>query len=218
MAILNLPVYYPLRETDDERWGIKLRLPVSLGFQNFDDFPEDLQTFTFVPGIELEIPLFTHWEIKPYAQLGLGKDFSDGSLATIYGLGLKGLGTFPLDRFTLSLGGGMLLAGSRTKYTDDLAFSKFDLGLDVRHPVPLSIRGRPTDLGLFAVASYYRNDLDLSFPDDTDEEVTYLFEVGISIGTQPAFRIWRFDAPRVGLSYLFGDGLKGIRLNAGFPF
>ena len=61
VAILNLPVYYPLRETGEELWGIKLRLPVSLGFQNFDDFPDDLQTLSFVPGIELEIPLSEHW-------------------------------------------------------------------------------------------------------------------------------------------------------------
>jgi len=71
---------------------------------------------------------------------------------------------------------------------------------------------------VFAVASYFRNDLDFPFPDDTNEEVTRVFEVGISLGTQLAFRIWRFDAPRVGLSYMFGEELKGVRLNAGFPF
>ena len=65
---------------------------------------------------------------------------------------------------------------------------------------------------------YFRNDLDFPFPDDTNDEVTRLFEIGISLGTKPPIRVWRFDAPRVGLSYLFGDGLKGVRLDTGFPF
>jgi hypothetical protein len=32
------------------------------------------------------------------------------------------------------------------------------------------------------------------------------------------FRLWIFENARIGVSYRFGDGLTGVRVNFGFPF
>ncbi len=218
-AILNLPIYVPWQAAGKKQWGVNIRMPVSLGVLNFEQLPSNLETIAFIPGIELEIPLSEHWQLKPFAQIGFGKDFTSGESASIYGVGLKGLGVFPRENFTVSLGGGLLFAGSNPSSEGETHnFSKLDLGLDFRFPVSFSIRDRPTNIGVFVVGSYFVNDLDFPLPDEGNKELYSMLEVGASIGTEPRFSWWRFDMPRLGLSYLYGSGFDGLRVNLGFPF
>jgi hypothetical protein len=47
---------------------------------------------------------------------------------------------------------------------------------------------------------------------------SWQFEAGIMLGTRPLFRIWRFDAPRIGLGYRLAGEFSGWRLAIGTPF
>jgi hypothetical protein len=49
-------------------------------------------------------------------------------------------------------------------------------------------------------------------------EVSNQFEFGISVGSATPFKLWILENPRIGVSYRFGDGLTGVRVNFGFPF
>ena len=43
-------------------------------------------------------------------------------------------------------------------------------------------------------------------------------EFGMTIATRPRIKIWRFDAPRLGLGYRLAGDLSGWRIVIGVPF
>lgn len=79
VAVLQLPLSYTLREPEEDRWGMRITLPVSIGFYDyhFDDIldeglPQGLSTMSFVPGLELEKQITSRWRLKPYVSAGAG--------------------------------------------------------------------------------------------------------------------------------------------------
>ena len=82
----SVPVYKP----DHSEWFIRLRFPVTVGFFNFQikdvidiGFPEKLATLSFVPTLELAIPLKDNWWLEPFAGIGGGRDFSTNTSSYI---------------------------------------------------------------------------------------------------------------------------------------
>jgi len=220
VAVLNVPFYYSLREATTEQWGVELKLPVAVGSHSFEDLALDVQSFTFVPGIALNIPLSRRWRLKPYLQAGAGTDFSGGNdQALIYGVGVNLLGEHPYDGFDLLLGSGLLLAGSDIIGGGErLRFTKVDLGASLRTPASFRLWRRAVDIGLFAVATGFVNDSAFSLIENNGQSLEQMLEIGISLGMQEQTRILSFPLPRIGISYLFGDSLKGVKFNLGFPF
>ena len=43
-------------------------------------------------------------------------------------------------------------------------------------------------------------------------------EVGITFGSTPLPRIWRFNVPRLLIGYRFAENFQGIRIKFGLPF
>ncbi len=79
VAVLQLPLSFTLRESEEDRWGLRIKLPVSVGFYDyrFDDIlneglPQGLNTMSFVPGLELEKQITARWRLKPYVSAGAG--------------------------------------------------------------------------------------------------------------------------------------------------
>jgi len=96
LFVLRIPVSWQLRELQPDQMGIKLLLPVAIGIQNFDELDElvgfqldDVQTISFVPGIELQFLPLPRWQIKPFVQGGVGWDPDAGTADFIYGLGAR---------------------------------------------------------------------------------------------------------------------------------
>jgi len=95
VAILNVPMSYSfktIREKKD-KYGIKLLVPVSLGFHSFDfneilDLPNSVATLSVVPGVEFEfaVTLGTH---KPQSFLGF--DYTRFGFAFVFGKELRGI-------------------------------------------------------------------------------------------------------------------------------
>jgi hypothetical protein len=69
---------------------------------------------------------------------------------------------------------------------------------------------------------YYirRNFIDAVFERDGlgPLEIRATNELGLSFGTTPSLTVWSIRLPRLGLGYRWGSGVRGIRLNFGFPF
>jgi hypothetical protein len=93
-----------LEPGEKRKWGLKLLLPVTLGYHQFENILADVGTIAFVPGVEFQYPIIKNWWVKPYGQFGLGKDFSGGNLAYIYGAGVRTRAIFPWWRFEYILG------------------------------------------------------------------------------------------------------------------
>jgi hypothetical protein len=61
VAVLQLPLSYTLREPEEDRWGLRITLPVSVGFYDYDfndifneGLPERLGTLSFVRPTEAD--------------------------------------------------------------------------------------------------------------------------------------------------------------------
>lgn len=224
VTILRLPIAIPLSYPKEKNWDIKVLLPITLGRTQFDfaisDF-EDLDTISFVPGAEFRIPILDNWDLKPFIQAGIGKDFQGGDLAYIYGTGLKSLATFPWKDFTFGLGNRLMAAGQTIKGgSNDNGFSLFEVGLDVLLPMRTKIKNQELSWSVFFIETRFQNRVEFPDPVFGIIELSRLSQIGFTVGleTRP-FSYWKFDLPRLGLGYMDGDAdFKGVRINAGFPF
>ena len=219
MAILRVPLRYTLRPPEETKPGLKLLLPLTLGYYDFKNSEVDFGVGTFVPGIEVGFPVNKYWSLKLFGQFGVGKDTAGGNTVYIYGGGVKSLVNVPYKRFVFGIGNSLILADERDTDGDiGTDFNMFEAGLDIRHPLCVSFRDRELDASLYFVVSRFFNDYEFIEPDSDSKTIKTLFEIGLTIGTDEPFDIWKVNLDRIGIDFRFGDNFSGIGLNMGFPF
>jgi hypothetical protein len=225
VTVIAIPLSYTVRPMEEHDWGLKLKFPVTFGFFDFQamdivnpGLPGDVETVTLVPGVEFQIPVYKNWWLMPFGDLGVGKDLSGGEHTYIYSGGVKSLVVVPWKSFDFSIGNKFLYAGHTipsTGFSDD--FRLFETGLDVSHPVDFTIQGRQAYCSLYFMNFLYSNLAFSRFRSD-EFKVNVQYEVGLTLGTAPPSKLWRFKISRIGLGYRFGDNLSLVRLVFGMPF
>lgn len=228
LKVFRVPIAFGVPKNEERKFKVKVLLPVTLGVENFDfdidnpELPERLETITFVPGAEVEVPILKNWSLKPFGQFGIGKDFSGGDFAYLYGIGLKSLATFPWRKYTFGLGNRVMGAGQTVSGGgNSKGFALWEVGLDTRLPGSVRLFKRHFDFSVFIIQTEFTNPVDFLAPiGEQPVELTRLTHVGFTVGPDKRFKIWKgFDIPRVGIGYMRGDAdFTGIRINAGFPF
>ena len=225
-AVLRVPMAYTLRPSDydkaefRDKLGFRLLLPAVLALQEETDTNFTYGAAAFVPGLEVQIPVNKYWTLKPFGQLGVGKDSDGGNLEYIYGGGARSLIRFPWEKFVFNIGNSVILAENRRSTKNETnGFSMLEAGLDVRHPIGLTFRDRQLDASVFFVASRFFNRVEF-FEDGGDtERVNVIYTFGLTLGTDEPFSIWKVNLDRVGIDYRWGNaGFRGIGFNLGFPF
>ena len=94
-----------------------------------------------------------------------------------------------------------------------------EAGLDVRHPLGLSLWNRELDIGVFFVVSRFFNKVEFLEDLGDTERINRIYTAGLTIGSGDAVSIWKIDVDRVGIDYRWGNkGFRGIGFNLGFPF
>jgi hypothetical protein len=194
------------------------------------------QDFAFVlPQVELEIPLRRWWTVKPYVAAGLGRTFNssaaieappevgqvtiDEGFIALYAAGISNLFEAQVQDFLLSVGtrlGGAGDAGA----VGSTNYGTLQNGLEVRHPLGFSVKDLEPDIGVSFIYYYFFPSAKFSLPGQSPLEVFNQFEFGIDVGSPKPITLWIFEIekPRLGVSYRFGDGLSGVRVQFGFPF
>ena len=217
--VLRGPFSYTLREPGDGKPGVKLLFPATLGLHDFEETDEQVGTFTFVPGVELIVPIIENWDLKPFGQFGIGRDFSGSDLAYIYGAGIKSLATFPIKDVALQLGNQIMFADqSQSSGGNDDGFSKFDIGLNYRHPLSFTFLNQATNLNLFFVWSRFMNDLRFVRLFNKDQKIRNLYRFGITLGAEKKFSILGIRFRGFGIDITLGENFAGFGLTTGFPF
>lgn len=218
--ILSLPFHKRLRESSEDRPGLSLLLPVSVGWLDKGTLvSEDLQTFTFVPGVELDFQVVPQWHLKPFAQLGLGKDFSNGDTAYIGAAGVKSKYSLTHGDYSFALGNALVVAGSQPdRDGPSSSFTRFDAGIEVYRPVEWTIAGRRARLGAFYIASFFAGNTRGLRLDAGRDGIGTVHTFGLVLGVETPLPLIGLDLDWLGLSYVSGQGLQGIQLNTGFPF
>lgn len=226
LQIYRLPFGYTITEPDEGRPGIRLTLPATFGLVDFKPqdvintgLPENLDTLGFVPGIELDFELTPQWHLVPFAQAGRAWDLQGGDDATVYSFGVDATARKSFDAFTARLQLGASYAAvepDATLRSDDMVL--LEAGIEARRPLALALSGHALDWGAYLFADYFVDRAEEPLDKATESPDRVQFEVGLTIGPQAKFTVWRIPVPRVGIGYRIGEGLGVWRLVFGQPF
>jgi hypothetical protein len=232
VQIYRVPVAFTVRPlTDDRVWGAAVTLPLTFGFYDYKaadalngQFPTHIGTASLLPGVEFNVRATKNWIITPHVDFGAAKDFSGDNLVWVYDLGVRSVVSFPISTWDARAGQELLWAGAAqtgTPLTD--WYGKAQAGFEFRHELPGSSTRTRWDVGVFIVYDRYfkgtaQSTAAVTFSAAATPGVDEQTEIGISFGTRPTLAWKQLSLPKLGLSYLFGDGIHGARLVIGEVF
>lgn len=228
MQIYRLPFSIGLREAAPAldagvRPGLRITLPVTVGFLDFSPrdvisggLPDRVDSFSFVPGLVLEIRVHEHWRLEPYARAG-GSVAGGTPDSWLYGAGLRSELLWSdgpwAGRLVNDLGYvGVSFAGDLPG--DD--FARLRNGVELRRGTGWRRRSQELDFAPYAVLDVLA---DRPRPPVARAEAARVqLELGLSLGTRPGIRLRGIPLPRIGAGYRFAGDLTGWRIVLGAPF
>ena len=212
-----------LREVDEDTLGVRFVMPLTFGFFDFtpldvlsEGIPTRVDSFSLVPGFELDHVMENDWHLIPYVRGGLSVASSsvDGWL---YGLGVR------IERERLWRGWDTLARTefnySGVGYRHDLPsdqFVRFRQAINLARGMNWKIRGRELEFGMYGIFDFILDPPTAPVVDGHREPLQG--EFGITFSTRPPFKIWRWDAPRLGFGYRLAGELSAWHFLIGAPF
>lgn len=222
--VVNLPFSYTLVSASESRTGVKLLLPFSFGYYDYKysiferSLAERLATVSFVPGLELTVPMSQRWHLKPFGHAGLGKDLAGGDVAWIYAVGIKSLYRFTWHDVQLGIGNELSYYGYNPEDGESGAFSLLSTGLLMEKETGIVLMGRELSGGFFFIYNLYLQELKFRRLGGRSRETDQEFQFALTLAPDRPFRIVLFDLDRLGIGFRFGDNLSAIYLVGSFPF
>ncbi len=226
VQVYQIPLSYRFFEPDEKKnWGLKLTLPITLGFYDFvledilEGFPDELSTLSIVPGVVFQYQVTDRWQLSPFADYGVAENLSNGDASRIYSYGLRSEYAYVTENVTYTLDNRLLYA--KQKGVDRSAvsdFGAFETSLDFRFKSFPFFKTYLADISVYIANFRYFDDLEFLFPPARPVRVLVQNEIGITVGVQIKNKTKYIDIPRVGLAVRKGDGLNAIRIVFGTPF
>src|SRR5262249_52494147 len=153
-------------------------------------------SFSVVPGLEIDYLLPGDWHLLPYARGGFSVASSsvDGWL---YGAGVRLERHADYNGWDGFIRSDLAYAGVRYRSgTPGGRFLRLRQGIDLTRPLRWRIHDQPLEIGVYVI-----HDLIVDPPTaplaDADQEPMQM-EMGVTFATRPRLKIWKFDAPRLG--------------------
>ncbi len=226
VAAIQLPISRVLRPVGEGRYGLQLKIPVTLGIYDyaFDDafsgeFPDQVSTVSVMPGLEWEMPLSRRWTLKPYFSAGLGQELSGRESALIYDFGVKSRFLLGEDQgVEFSLVNSLTAAGYRPRGGPAQPFGVFAIGLDLVIPTNRVLFGRDAFIGFTPIYYYFFNQIRFAEFGDADNRLREQFELAISVMSRKPWSLKYFDVDRVGLAIRTSSEVFGVSLFTSLPF
>jgi len=224
---IRAPLEFSLKSADYDsgQIGYTLLLPLAVGITNFDTvegLPElrvdSLQTMAVTPGLEVQLPVKENWQIKPFAQAGLGWDMKTSSNSFIWGAGARSRAWFGRGEKWL-IGGELLWAGNNPKYADepDTKFTRLGLGVEYKWQTNWSPFGHRVAWHARLLQYYFAHRVAFE-PPPTEVKIQSSTEVGVSFGIDPPINLLGYKFRQGGIGYEASDNFNAIILFTTFPF
>lgn len=215
VQIYRIPVAFTVKPLDDDAiWGAALTLPLTFGFYDYKavdvlegQFPPHIGTASLLPGVEFNVRATKNWILSPHVDFGA-----------------RSVVSFPIATWDVRAGQELLWAGAaETENPLTAWYSEVMAGFEFRHELPGSSGRTRWDVGVFVVYEhYFKNEgstpVAVTYSAAATPGVDEQTEIGISFGTRPKLAWKKISMPKLGVSYLFGDGLHGVRLVIGEVF
>jgi len=225
--VIRAPLAFTLKEANHEtgQFGYKLLLPMAVGvtdFENINDLPEfsidSLQTVSVTPGVQMQIPVKSNWQIRPFGQAGLGWDMKSSSNSFIWGLGARTRAWFGENQKWL-LGGEFLWAGNNPKPEDEVNtnFSRISMGAEYKWQTNWSPFGYRVSWHGRLVQYFFTHRVAFQPPTET-VKIQNSTEVGVSFGIDPPINIFGYKFRQGGIAYERSEDVRAIKFLTTFPF
>ncbi len=224
--VIRAPFSYGVRGPSPEDPGIKLLLPALVGFYDYDrdsafegDTPGDAATLSFVPGLAFEYVMNDRWRLKPYGQLGLGRDIENRENSLIYVAGVNSHYRFPNQgEWQFALGNTVTYAGFDPDDGGSQSLGILGAGIDMLFPWDLSRIVKDSNLVSSLIYYFYQDNPNFEQGDDRSKSVRGEFEWSLALNFRKPRELMGIEFDRIGLGFRYGDNAKGIRLVTTFPF
>jgi hypothetical protein len=225
VQIYRLPFEWELRPPTEERVGLGLSFPVTMGFFGYrvqdvveQGLPGHVDTYSFLPGLEVSKLYARQWRLASFVQLGVANVPADSSMNLIYAGGLRARYLFQRGALHLRYASELLYAGSQVDDHADNTMLRLSNGIDALRPTRMSMRGVTVDWGPYALNEWYfkRPNAPVGAPGPPMSALQW--ELGVTIGTVDPAYVWKVPVPRIGLGYRFGRDLSVVRLVFGSAF
>jgi hypothetical protein len=212
-----------LRETRAGHVGVRFVLPVTAGFFDFTPVdvisegpPTRVDSFSVVPGFELDYLLKDDWHLIPYVRAGfsIASSSVDGWL---YGAGARLERQSDFHGWNAFVRSEAAYAGVSYRHeTPSDKFFRLRQAFDLTRATRMTLRGREIETGLYAVFDLVVDPP--TAPVAGAKKVPIQAEFGFTLSTRPRLKIWKFDAPRIGVGYRLAGELSSWRFVIGAPF
>lgn len=226
LQIYRLPFGYTFSEPEGRRPGVRLTLPLTVGFIDFKardvidtGLPENFDSLSFVPGVQLDFALTPRWHLLPFAEAGRIWDLNGEGDATVYSFGMHAAASMNqrwLDlRFDVGTAYSNVDLSAESRSGDMVLLS---IGIEGRHGLGLNLAGHPLDWGVYLLSDIFLDRPEEPLTRSVQNAARDQFEVGVTVGPQSKMTVWHIPVPRLGLGYHFGNDLGVWRLVIGAPF
>ena len=223
LQVYSLPLSVTFRSSEESQAGWRFIYPMTFGFIDFNEedilqsgLPENVSTFSLVPGVEFLVPVREHWLLKPFVQAGYVWDRSGDADAATYSAGLHSRFDFKGGDFDFVLGNGLtysLVVPSSQPGRDSMV--AFETAFTANHLFGQGT-GSKADYEPYLVGRVYFGGLDEPLTSESPASLAQV-EIGVTFGSRETVKIWKIPMPRVGLSYVFGQDLSVVRIVFGTP-
>ena len=226
VQVYHIPFRYTFRDASLDKSGLRLRLPVTIGFLDFElpdaispNLPNKIETLTFVPGIQYIHQVNDKWSLSPFIDFGMGHDFVTDNSAYVYGAGVNSLFVFKYQTFNLEIYNEFLFAGNTTEINDVRnEFSRFQTGINFQFPLKRKAWDRDSAVSVYYLNYLYFNELEFLRYLEEPIKVSVQNEIGLTFDTSPDMKMLGIPFSRVGFGYRFGNKINVVRLVLGIPF
>ena len=214
-----------LREADGDTMGVRFVLPVTFGFFDFTPFdvlsegiPTRVDSFSMVPGIELDYLLRERLAFDSLCARRRQRRLEQRRwLAVWHGHARSSARTTGMAGIASCAASSIIAGvGYRHDVPDDA----------VRAPAPgirsharhAAGRSAAASSSSACTASSTSSSIRRRRPWPRRASDPLQAEFGFTFSTRPAFKIWRFDAPRLGFGYRLAGELSAWHFLIGVPF
>lgn len=225
IQIYRLPLRWNIRDPGVDRWGIRMLLPVTLGFYDYrvEDvlqapLPHSLDTASFVPGLEISHLLARDWIVTLRGQIGIAKERTSTADALTWALG--GSAGHSAVRGSWRFHFQTALVHAETHFRDIGRDSMLRLssGVEARTGLHASIRGHLLDYGPYFLNEWYLQRPAPPLAPEAGRVAAVQWEAGVTVGSVEPLYLWKIPMPRLGIGFRFGESLAAFRLVFGAPF
>ena len=229
-SLINLPFSYEVEQEEKLTYG--LRLPLSLGFFDFSlsdlpdlDFPDEVGTFTFTPGIEVSYQYSDNFVIESYLDYGYARNLNTGRNVSVHSVGVSGLYYFNIGKFDSIWANRVYYAGyNGNGFNAKDSYAAIQLGIDTGLPYKYQLFGYHYQPRIFATAFWYFSEVDFlsqrslaSFNESNNVTLSNSFEIGTTMKFDKIIGYSWAGIDRLGISYRFSEQFSAFRLLFSFP-